>query len=133
MGDFHLALDLTAASIGTHYVSVNLTDASLGSKTVTFVIAKPFLASVRHVQPTDINVEAYPNPATSEINVVYDPATAVKTIAVYNVIGKVAMAYRPTVSNGASLNLNNLPGGIYFLRLFNDAGEIIATKKFSKQ
>ena len=35
--------------------------------------------------------------------------------------------------NSANMSLENMPGGIYFVRLVNSAGNIVATKKFTKQ
>jgi hypothetical protein len=74
----------------------------------------------------------YPNPALNEINVVYDGSADVKDIAVYNLIGRVMMVYKVTGSS-ANLNIENIPAGIYFVRLLNTHGNVVITRRFTKQ
>lgn len=74
----------------------------------------------------------YPNPAASELNVVFDAGADVSHISVYNLIGKVVSVYRVN-GNSANLNLENIPSGIYFLRLTNSSGQVVSTKRFTKQ
>ena len=132
-GDFHLALNLRGASSGTHYVTISLQDASLSSRTATFVINKLPSTAIAPVMPHIDEVILYPNPATNELNVVYDASADVKNIAVYNIIGKAVTVYKVTANNSANLNLENLPSGIYFARLINSQGNVVVTRKFTKQ
>ncbi len=78
-------------------------------------------------------ISMYPNPAHNELNVIFDAASDVKNILVYNIIGRVMSVYKITDSNSANLNLENIPSGIYFVRLINSHGEMVATRKFTKQ
>ena len=133
-GDYHLALNFSSVSTGTHYVTISLTDVLSSpstSQTTTIIISKPYASSVPSVANTD-NTVIYPNPATSELNVVYDASADIKSIAVYNIIGKIMSVYK-VEANSANLNLSNLPSGIYFVRLVNSHGEVVVTKKFTKQ
>lgn len=132
-GDFHLQLNLKGASSGTHSVTISISDASLNTRTVTFIITKPSSASVQNMANNETNVALYPNPAHDEVNVVYDPSAEIKNIAVYNIIGKVMAVYKPTDNSSANLNIENLPSGIYFVRLMNSRGAMVATRKFTKQ
>jgi hypothetical protein len=75
----------------------------------------------------------YPNPAHNEVNLVYNTTADIKNIAVYNIIGKVIAVYKVTENNSANLNLENLPSGIYFARLINSQGNVVVTRKFTKQ
>lgn len=131
-GDYHMVLNLKTASAGTHYMTVTLQGASLTSHTATFVINKPAVSVVPQVPHAD-DVVLYPNPAANELNVVYDASADVKTIAVYNLIGKAMTVYKVTANNSANLNLENLPSGIYFARLINSQGNVVVTRKFTKQ
>jgi len=132
-GSFYLSLDLSnATSLGTHWVSVSITDSATGySKTITFVINK-LANSVPTVTNIDDKTTLYPNPANNELNIVYDANADVKNIAVYNVIGKIMTVYKVT-GNSANLNIESIPSGIYFVRLFNSNGNVVVTRKFTKQ
>ncbi len=132
-GDFHLSLNLTGGRSGTYFVTVGIFDpVPLGtSHTMTFIITKPAGVSVPNV-PGSKDVLLYPNPASNELNLVYDAASDIKNIAVYNIIGKAMSVYKVT-GNSANLNLENIPSGIYFVRLYNGSGNVVATRKFTKQ
>lgn len=133
-GDFHLQIFLaTATTNGCYYATIRLYNVAVptDSATATFIVCKVPTA-VPTVKPAeDINI--YPNPATSELNVVYDASADVKNIAVYNIIGKVMTVYKVTSNSSANLNLENIPSGIYFVRLMNAHGQVVATRKFTKQ
>ena len=136
VGDFHLSLDLTLASPGTHHVTINLIDGTGGlgaySKQITFYITKAS-TGVPTISNGSNDLLIYPNPAHDELNVVYDPSADVKTIAVYNIIGKVMTVYKVSDPAGANLNIENIPSGIYFVRFMNSHGEAVVTRRFTKQ
>jgi hypothetical protein len=130
---FDLSLNYSTVALGTHYVTIAITDtAGAGyTKNITFIVTK----APTRVPVTGNSEEKtllYPNPANNEVNVVYDANADVKNIAVYNVIGKVMTVYKVT-GNSANLNIENIPSGIYFVRLFNSNSNVVATRKFIKQ
>jgi hypothetical protein len=132
-GNFNLALSNvpnTAVS-GCYYLTVAITDpASLYTKNVTFMICNTVTA-IPNVKSND-DLLLYPNPATNDLNVVYDANSDVKSAAIYNIIGKVMITFKVS-GNSANLNLENIPSGIYFLRLINSHGDPVVTRKFTKQ
>jgi hypothetical protein len=132
-GDFHMLLDLsTATSYGTHYVRYKFSSNSTTDTAVeTFICTRTTTGVTSMVKSVD-NVVIYPNPASSELNVIFDPNADVKNMAVYNIIGKVMTVYKVT-GESANLNLENVPSGIYFVRLINSHGGVVATRKFTKQ
>ena len=135
VGDFHLSLNLLhVTTAGTFWVTVKLKDNSFGgtTKLVTFVITRPPLA-VANINNTENDITLYPNPAADEINVLYSPNADVRTIAVYNVIGKMMAVYKVTDNSSANLSLENMPSGIYFIRLLNAHGDLVVTRKFTKR
>lgn len=130
-GNFSLSLDFSSATtLGTHWVTVQITDGTT-TKNETYVLTKVATA-VPAVTANETNVVLYPNPANDEINLVYDANADVKNIAVYNIIGKLMTVYKVS-GNSANLNLGNVPSGIYFARLVNANGQVVATRKFTKQ
>ena len=127
-----MSLNFSTAEIGTHYLVVRLTDTSTGyNKDVRYIITKA-PTGVENVSNAAENVKLYPNPASNEINVVYDANADVKNIAVYNIIGKVVSVYK-VAGPSANLNIENIPSGIYFVRLYNSNGNVVVTRKFTKQ
>jgi hypothetical protein len=79
-------------------------------------------------------VVLYPNPARESINVLYDEKAGVKTIAIYNLIGKLmGPIYRPTNNGSAKIDLDEMPNGVYFLRLMDAGGHVLATRRFTRQ
>jgi hypothetical protein len=75
----------------------------------------------------------YPNPAHEEVNIIYGADAGVKNIVIYNLIGKTVSAFKPIDNSSASLSIENLPTGIYFVRLIDAQGAVVATRKFTKQ
>ena len=132
-GNFDLSLNLgSATSIGPYYITINVTGGAPGtSKNLTFIINRT-PTGVPVVPNASSDVLLYPNPAADELNIVYDASADVKNIAVYNIIGKVMAVYKVT-GPSANLNLEAMPAGIYFVRLANSYGQVVATKKFTKQ
>lgn len=135
-GNFDLTPDLTTASTGTHYVKITLYDnaAPSNTKDVVFVITKNGPVGVQPLssKSSEENIVMYPNPATNELNVVYDASYDIKNIAVYNIIGKMMNVYK-VAGNSANLNIENIPSGIYFVKLYNANGNAVLTRKFTKQ
>ena len=134
MGSFSFNVDLTAASPGTYFLKVKLANAANAADSIieTYIVSKFPTAVPTTVKP-ESDVVLYPNPAVNELNVVYDASADIKTIAIYNIIGKVMTVYKATVTTGARLNLDNLSSGAYFVRLMNSHGDVFATRKFTKQ
>lgn len=133
LGDFHIQLlGMNGVTPGTHYLTVNLReDGGVYSKDIVFVIGK-WTTSVKGLSTTADEVVLYPNPARSELNVTYSSKAGVKTIAVYNLIGKQMAAYKVNATS-AKLNIDNIPSGIYFVRLMDGNGKVVATRKFTHQ
>lgn len=131
--DLKVVLDASNAANGTStVVKIRITDpSSFTTKDVTY-IAHKVPVSVNNVTKNDDNISIYPNPAKDDINVVFDGNTGIKNIAIYNLIGKAVSIYKVN-GNSAKLNLSSIPSGIYFLRLLDNQGRIVATRKFTHQ
>jgi len=75
------------------------------------------------------NVEIYPNPATTKLNINLETTKTV-TIKVYNVLGQVQKTHTHTGTT-STMDVNDLAAGIYFLRYTTDDGKVIS-KQFKK-
>ncbi len=132
---FKMQLDVSPASVVTtgatpYYVTTELTHGST-IDTVTFAINK-WGTNIGKVNNTQDDVILYPNPAGKELNISYSADMNVKSIAVYNLVGKQMSGYR-VGSNSARINIEKIPSGIYFVRLTDNTGRVVATRRFTHQ
>ena len=72
----------------------------------------------------------YPNPVT-EFMYLKDDYDAVKTVEVYNVVGRQLQRFSVSYS-GQKYDVSRLPRGIYMVRMLDDSGNIIRTQRVSK-
>lgn len=131
--DFKMTLNGDAAADFTKaYATVELAEGST-KKYATFWAFKTSAGiSNRTLQDNDIAI--YPNPAQNYIDVVYNPSSDVKTIAIYNLIGKAVSVYKVTDKNSARCEFNaEMPSGIYVVRVADSKGAVIATRKITRQ
>lgn len=128
MASFDMQIDVSSMPAGgPYYATVELKQ---GTTTVnaTFELTK-FSTGVATINRTNESVTVYPNPAHSELNVLFD-GSVVKNIAVYNLIGKAVKVFRVS-GNSAKLDIDNLPSGIHFINLIDAQGKVVATRKFT--
>ncbi len=132
--DFHVIFTANNPPDGSSaVVRISATDInSMNSKTLTFIAYKGPLG-ITNLSSSD-NIVLYPNPAREAVSVVYDPAYGIKTIALYNMIGKrMGPLYRPVSSGSAKIDLSDMPTGVYFMRLMDAQGHVVATRRFTRQ
>ncbi len=75
------------------------------------------------------NINLYPNPATDIINISVQGNSNDMNAEIYNVSGQVV--YKAAVQNNSSINISNLPDGMYYIRLNGETAN--GTQKFIKQ
>jgi hypothetical protein len=134
--DFHIMGDLTDVSTdGPYYITVRLRNEAIPTDehTQTYVVNRN-TAHVAYMSRSsgDDAVVVYPNPATNVVNVMFSGLYGVTGIGVYSIIGREMKVYS-TADNSAALNIEHLPSGIYFIKLLNAQGYVVATQKFTKQ
>ncbi len=135
VGSFHLLVEFNSLnSTGCHFVTVRMNNQSIPVDVgyETYLICNNGTSGISGSIKSPGEVMLYPNPAHDDISIVYDPGYDVRNVIVYNIIGKVMAAYKVSNSS-ASLNLEHIPPGLYFVRLLNSNGTVVATKKFTKQ
>lgn len=129
--DFHVFADGTGATVGNDAVVTIVLNDTINnySKTVTFIAKKTAPTGIGNVANDDA-IRMYPNPAREAINVTFDAAMDVHSIAVYSLIGKAVSVFK-TSGTGARIDLSDVPAGVYLLRMANSNGQIVATRKFN--
>jgi hypothetical protein len=133
--DFHAILDGTnAPSNSFAWVQVEVTDeAAHYSRFLTFIATRDLINNVSTVlKSSDDGVVLFPIPARNKLNLVFRPELGVKSVAIYNLIGKPVSSFKVNDKN-ISLEIGNIPSGIYYVRMMDAQGRVVATRKFTKQ
>ncbi len=101
--------------------------------TVTYILTKtPTGISV--IDPKDARVNIYPNPATNNITVFADRSLKPQSIAIFNVIGRQLSTQNISPNASTTLvDISTLPSGIYMLRIADETGKVITSRKFTRQ
>lgn len=132
---FKLQMDASSSNLapaGPFYISCELTSGST-TDTVTFIVQK-FATSVQKLSSAAReDVTLYPNPAFGEVNVTFSKEANIKHIAIYNLVGKQVASFRNSSSTSAKLDIEKIPSGIYFVRLMDGSGRVVATRRFTHQ
>ena len=128
-GSFHLLYN-PGGTEGTTKVRYNFYTSSYS---VPLIIN--FIYGNTGIEETDFsvnNLTAYPNPATSSVNVSYDLSgfrAGSACLVITNLVGsKVAVHSLNGTSGKVSMDVSNLDAGIYFYSIEAD-GKIVSTKK----
>ena len=130
--NFYFSL-LSVPTNGVGILRVEIRDPQAPSYTriVTF-IANRSPQGISTTVRVDENIKVFPNPARESVNVTFENNDNIKTIGVYNLLGQPISMYH-TVGNSANIPLNDAPAGVYFLRMFDGQGKIVATRRFTRQ
>lgn len=130
--DVYLGIgELTGVSAyGPYTVRIEFKNGST-TDTATYIVNK-WATGVSNTVKSNDNVAVYPNPAHSEVNVVFNSMPEVKSIAIYNLIGKMVSVYKVS-GTSAQLDVDAIPNGIYIIRLMDAQGHMVATRKFTHQ
>jgi putative transposon-encoded protein len=74
-------------------------------------------------------VKIYPNPTTGQLKI-ENGELKIENIAIYDMMGQTVSYLMSHISHPISIDISNLPSGIYFIRIRTEAG--IVTKKIVK-
>lgn len=134
--DFHLSGNLAPATTdGTFHMQIEVKNAAIPADAVTqtYIVGRGSASVMMAARSaSDDPIILYPNPATSSLNIIFNGVSGVTGIGIYSIIGRQMKMYS-IVDNSASLNVETLPSGIYFVKLLNAQGYVVATQKFTKQ
>ena len=113
-GDFHMVLDLSAAtSYGTYYLTVALDDpATFSSQSATFIITKLAPASVPTTLANTVSkATLYPNPASQQVSVAFSlQQTSSVQLSVYDAVGHLVYSV-PAQNMSAGTQQLTIPTG----------------------
>lgn len=124
----------TGSVAGTKTISVIVKSAAGCTNTATYSQSVAVCSTTTNTTSTvgipsyngSEEMSIYPNPFTTELSVnVLDG-----TVLVYNAIGQVVI--RTAVHSSEIINTTDLPKGVYFVKAYNENGEMVKTVKLIK-
>jgi type IX secretion system substrate protein len=90
---------------------------------------RPIRPQNENKTPADIIAKAYPNPASTLLNVdVQLQIGKIENICIYNSLGELIRCEN-LITNHTVLSINTLPSGIYLYRITDIEGNLIKTDK----
>jgi hypothetical protein len=118
--------------VGTGTIRLNIYEVADPSNSVLCEFSFSAIASSTD-DPELVTVSLHPNPVRDRVRVMTSSNAPVRQVQLYNLVGKVVQ----TVDLGSSMNtfdldLTTLQEGMYFARMFNASGELVASKRFNK-
>ncbi len=128
--NFYVMPELTDAAPGTHYIKIKMTNGDY-SKDSWYVIHK-YTTGVATVSQSDVNIVAYPNPATNELTVQHDGGMDVKRIDLYGLNGQRVAGYEVSGSK-SKIDVSGVVPGLYVIQLIDKKGQIAGSRQIVRQ
>jgi hypothetical protein len=120
--------DFTTDDVGDNNIDVTVKDETGNSTTKTAVISvNKVTTGMNNIKTIDVDI--YPNPTNGKVNLEFNGKIPEK-LNVANLTGK-SIINKPDLKEKNTLNLSQLPNGIYLLRIY--VGESILVKKIIKK
>ena len=137
------SVDYTVDEVGTDYITITFTPNASGVTTAGFAFTNDSVPSdqmvfyVQYYSPTGIDVvsslesiRAYPNPATSGVNVEFDASLAGDNNLVIKNLTGATIYSQPLSENGKMyVDLTSFRNGVYFYGVEDKSGKMLLTKK----
>lgn len=80
----------------------------------------------------DNSYAVYPNPAVNSLNVYASKSAQIAKVEIVNIVGRSMAVHNWSTANGKmTLDITDLPQGVYFVRLINNANQSVWTEKVS--
>jgi hypothetical protein len=130
-GTVTISYDSTAGfpdTITVFYSASSFTHPALGS--ILLVDGATIVNGVNELYVSPASVTVYPNPATNDVHFNITSSGVTGYINVFDMTGQ-KVSTIDTHNNFATLNSSQLASGLYFYQLYDKAGSLMKTGKFS--
>ncbi len=128
--DFKVSVsNAAAANNSVCYFSLLIKSTGLPNKTIWYKMTKDPLG-VNTINRVNDAVVIFPNPARDVVNIAIDPSMGASTMVISNLIGRTIGSYN-VITGVQKIDMDNAPTGLYFLRVFDNQGKLLETKKFT--
>lgn len=114
---------------GAATIEVKVTEVGNSANTLTVRYLFSPLVVPRDYSKTNTGISVYPNPITDYF-MVSDNNDIVEKVVVYNIIGRQVKSYKAI--DNFKYTMNDLPEGIYIIRLLNAQGGTVKTIRLNK-
>lgn len=118
---------------GAATIELKVTEVGNTANTVTgrylFATSTSTRETPKSYSNSNIPVKIYPNP-TTDYFMLTDNNDVVDRVVIYNIIGRQVRAYKAV--DNFKYSVNDLPEGIYIIRLLNNSGNTVKTIRLNK-
>ncbi len=114
---------------GSATIELKATEVGNAANTVTGRYLFTTTTSSRELNKNSSSLKVYPNPTTDYFMLI-DDTDVIERIVIYNIIGRQVRNYN--VVNNFKYSVNDLPEGIYIVRLLNGSGNTVKTIRLNK-
>lgn len=121
------------ADNGTAIIRVELKTNNT-TDTATYIINKHSTTGITVISVKDTRVAIYPNPAANDLMVFADKSLNAARVSIVNITG--AQLMTQTLEKGTevtNMNVSSLAAGMYFVKIIDERGATVTTRKFSKK
>ncbi len=114
------------------FVTVSATVAQTGSWTSTSMLGTSFVMQsfTDWDDNTNPDIKVFPNPATHYIKL--NDTEGVGSVEIYNLLGRKVRSYN-SVTTDTQMDVEDLPRGMYLVRIMDEQGDLIVTKRLNKR
>ncbi len=120
-------------TLGTHIVRVRLKNSTKSTNidTLTYIVKFNGISGVSEITQSNAAIVLYPNPANNLLNISWNNSINAIRVEILNMYGTL-VSTKIITNNFATININNYPKGVYFVRFFDEQGNLTQTEKFIK-
>jgi hypothetical protein len=117
---------------GTGIIRVRITTTNTTDTAIYIFERTP--TGISTISIGDSRVHLSPNPASNNLQVFADQSLHASDINIYDITGKqISSTKIQPAKEIVNVDINNLSAGLYMLRLTDDKGKMITTRKFTKK
>ncbi len=114
---------------GSATIELKATEVGNTANTVTGRYLFTTTTSSREVSKSSSSLKIYPNP-TTDYFMLSDDSDVIERVVIYNIIGRQVRNYN--VVDNFKYSVNDLPEGLYIIRLLNSSGNTVKTIRLNK-
>lgn len=115
--------------LGAATIELKVSEVGNATNTLTGRYLFSPITPVREYSKTSVGIRVYPNP-TTDYFMLADNTDVVDKVVIYNIIGRQMKSYKAI--DNFKYTVNDLPEGIYIIRLLNNNGNTVKTIRLNK-
>ena len=132
-GEFHPVPGCGTVEVAFYSVEDSANYSALGVFHARLGVSEEDCETVLVSPILDNSFSVYPNPASDHINAVGSFSANITSVDIVNIVGKsVKQADWNTATGKTTVDINELPEGVYFVRFINKENKVVFTEKLSK-